>query len=183
MRPKSNIRAGLLGLALCVGAVGRPQLAREGLKGTLLFEAHAVRATVRMGEPIYLRLRLKNVSNENVLVKRRFRLNDAVSLQVTGQQGQKAAWCGIIPDFADLRGDFVFLAPGAHVQGVMRVNCDPKQRVTWGYSFPGPGEYTVTASYELPYPLSVLKKAAGSAAVVKGPVVAKPVRITILPKN
>jgi hypothetical protein len=132
---------------------------------------------------VYLELQLKNIGSHQVLINRRFHLNQTITIYVVGPQAKREQWCGILPEWADLPNDFVILAPGAHVDGRMRVNCDEGQRVTWGYKLPDPGEYVLTASYELPYPTAALKKAAGPALVVKGPVKANPVRLTVLPKQ
>lgn len=134
----------------------------------LKLQATAVHAQVHLGDPIYLRLRLENVGDKDVLVDRNFQLNGTVSLEVKGPGGREEDWCGILPDFADLPGAWVLLAPRAHVQGVLRANCDEQRKVTWGYKFPAPGKYTITATYELTGPLSALKKAAGKA-MVAGP--------------
>jgi hypothetical protein len=74
----------------------------------------------------------------------------------------------------------VTLAPGARIEKELLVSCDTKTK--WGYELAEPGDYEVTATYSLPQPLAELKKAAGAAIAVKGPVSAKPVRLTIVPK-
>lgn len=169
--------------SLTPGLLAGKQQMKKHPKPVLQLEATPLDAQVHRGDPIYLRLRLENVSNQNVLVNRGFQLNHAVSLEVKGPGGREEKWCGILPDLADLPGAWVLLAPRAHVQGVLRANCDRHQKVTWGYKFPVPGQYTITASYELTWPLSSLKKAARKAMAVKGPFVAKPVHVTVLPKE
>lgn len=203
---KMCISAACLGVGLWVGVGPRRQDERKHSKMPLVLEvqpvhvgpqkvhgrvrvevqpltrARAAHPAYRVGEPVVLRLRLRNVGHRNVFVNRGFRLNDQVWLQVVGPGGREEGWCGILPEWANPPGTWVFLAPGAHVQGYIRASCDKTKKVTWGYKFPGPGTYTITATYELPWPLSELKKAAGSALVVKGPVVSRPVRVTVLPK-
>jgi hypothetical protein len=135
---------------------------------------------VPLGEPIYLRLTLENVGNRNVFVNRRLRLNYTVWLDVIGPGGQKQGWYGIIPDWPVVPGDFVLLAPRAHVTGVVRADYAAPGH-PWGYRFPAPGPYSIIANYHLPWPMSDLRKAAGSALVVKDPTYAKPIQLTVLP--
>jgi hypothetical protein len=135
---------------------------------------------VPLGEPIYIRLTLENVGSRNVLVNRSFHLNYQVWFEVTGPGGQKEEWGGIIPDWAVLPGDFVFLAPGARVRGVVRADW-PGREKAWGYRFPVPGQYSIVAFYSLPWPKTELRRIAGSALVVKGRVYAKPIQVTVLP--
>ena len=167
-------------LAVCTSAGPDPQQAQENAKVALIFRAEPVRNKVLLGEPIYIKLTLENVGRRNVLVNRSFHLNYQVWFEVTGPGGEKEEWCGIIPDWAVLPGDFVFLAPGAHVSGIVRATCAARGK-SWGYRFPVAGQYSIVASYGLPYPKSDLRKAAGSALVVKGPVYAKPIQLTVLP--
>jgi hypothetical protein len=90
-------------------------------------------------------------------------------------------WCGRIPEVIETAGAFATLAPGARIEKVLLVSCDTKTK--WGYELAEPGDYDVTATYSLPQPVADLKKAAGAAIAVKGPVSAKPVRIRIEPKS
>jgi hypothetical protein len=165
-------------LVVCTSAAQGPQRPQENPKAPLVLTAEPVRNKVPLGEPIYLRLTLENVGNRNVFVNRRLRLNYTVWLDVIGPGGQKEEWCGIIPDWAVLAGDFVFLAPRAHVAGVVRA--DYAGGKTWGYRFPAPGPYSIIANYGLPWPMSDLRKAAGSALVVRK-VIAKPIQLTVVP--
>ena len=146
----------------------------------LRFEAQPLKSATKQGEPIYLRFRLTNVSNTQVFVNRHLRLFDIIDLQISGPSGQPAKWCGHIPEIIDTPGAFVTLAPGARIEKVLMISCDSKTR--WAYEFAELGDHELTASYNLPQPLAELKKAAGSAVVVKGPISAKPLRLTIVPK-
>lgn len=179
--PSRPIACFALILFACPVPCARP--GQEQAKASLSLDAQLVSPRVQLGEPVYVDLQLKNVGRDQVIVSRRFHLNGTISISIVGPQEKQEGWCGILPDWADLPNDFVILAPGAHVGGRIRVNCDERQKVTWGYKLPGPGEYVLTARYELPYPTSALKKAAGSALVVKGPVKANPVRLTVLPRH
>jgi hypothetical protein len=167
-------------LVVCTSAAQGPQRPQENPKAPLLLRAQPVRNKVPLGEPIYLRLTLENVGSRNVLVNRSFHLNYQVWLEVTGPGGKKEEWCGIIPAWAELPGDFVFLAPGAHVSGIVRATC-AAQGKSWGYRFPVSGQYSIVASYSLTWPKTELRRIAGSALVVKGPVYAKPIQLTVVP--
>lgn len=182
---RSISRISIICMILILRGVGHsePQVQPMQAKVPLLFEAKLVQCTVQMGDPIYLRFELKNANDRKVLVKRYFRLNDTVSLSIKGTRGQEVHWCGRIPDWANLPGDFVFLAPGAHLRAVIRVNCANHQKGSWGYQFPEPGEDSIRASYKLIYPLKALKRVAGSALVVKGPVEGESVHLRILPNH
>jgi len=166
-------------LSCFVPAQARCQAQADG-NDYLHFEAQPLKSATKQGEPVYVRFRLTNVSNAQVLVNRHLRLFDIIDLQVSGPSGQRAEWCGHIPEIVDTPGAFVTLAPGARIEKVLLISCDTKMK--WGYELAEAGNYEVTASYNLPQPLAELKKAAGSAVIVKGPVSAKPLRLTILPK-
>ena len=183
MRPKPNRSCAYLALTLLAWAIPCTRWGQERPETPLSLEARLVSPRVQVGEPVYLELQLRNIGKDQVFINRRFHLNATISIRVVSSQGKEEGWCGILPEWADFPDDFVILAPGAHVGGRIRVNCDEGQRLTWGYKLSGPGEYTLTARYKLPYPTSALKKAAGSALVVKGPVAANPVRLTVLPKR
>jgi hypothetical protein len=111
------------------------------------------------------------------MVNRRLYLNDIVSLEVTGPSGENVSWCGRIDQIEVSQGDFVFLAPGAHIEKVVRVSCNEGQ--TSGYTFPKQGQYLIKAQYQLPFPMGVLVKAARGAIVVKGPIPADPIQIVL----
>jgi hypothetical protein len=131
-----------------------------------------------LGEPVLVRLTLDNVGSKNVLVNKSFHLNYQVWLKVTGPGGKEEEWCGILPEWVIFEGDFVLLAPGAHVTGVVRADCGGRERC--GYTFPAPGRYSIIADYGLPWDESDLKKIAGSALIVRE-VFAKPIQVTVLP--
>jgi len=173
--------ASLIWLALLLSSVdaSRPRPGQTRSKAPLLFEAQPLRQTVREGEPIHLRFRLTNIGNKDVLVNRHFRLFDLVDLRIVGQTGQRVEWCGVIHQIVDTPGAFILLAPRAHAEKVLLVSCDKDAR--WGYAFPGPGQYEVTATYQLHYPLNFLREAARSALVVKGLVVAKSIQVRVEP--
>lgn len=169
----------LMALAVCTSAAQGRQRAQENPKAPLLFRAQPIRNKVPLGEPILLRLTLEKVGTEDVFVNRRFHLNYTVWLDVIGPGGQKEGWCGIIPDWVVLAGDFVILAPRAHLTGVVRADYAAPGH-PWGYRFPAPGQYSIIANYGLPWPESDLRKAAGSALVVRD-VIAKPIQLTVVP--
>jgi len=164
----------------CVFPAHAPCQTQADPNGYLRLEAEPLRSTAQQGEPISVRFRLTNASNTPVLVNRHLRLFDIIDLQIVGPSGQRVKWCGRIPEIIDTPGAFVALAPGAQIEKVLIVSCDTKTK--WGYELAEPGDYQVTATYSLPQRLADLKKAAGAAAAVKGPVSAKPVRLTIVPK-
>ncbi len=164
-------------MIVCILAPPRAIATVQRANTPLTFEVTAIRGEVALGTPIYLRFRLNNVGKNNVLANRRFYLDDTVLLQITGPSGVKLSWCGHIPQVVLSRGDFVILAPGAHVERTVRVSCDKSR--SWGFVFDAPGQYVVKAQYELPFPMNVLKKAAAGALVVKGPIRARPIRIEV----
>lgn len=165
----------------CLGQI--PDSARLGAKPAegLVFEVFPVQDKIPLGKPIYLRFQLRNTGTDNVLVNRRFYLNDVVSISVTDPSGQDVAWCGRINQIEVSQGDFVFLAPGAHLEKTVRVSCNESN--TSGYTFPGLGQYVIKAQYQLPFPKEVLTKAARGAIVIKGPISANPIRITLIPSK
>lgn len=144
----------------------------------LVFEVVPVEHDVPLGKPVYLKFRLRNTGSENVLVNRRFYLNDTVSLEINGPSGRALAWCGRISQIEVSPGDFVLLAPGAHVDRVVEVSCNARK--TAGYAFPELGAYQIKAQYQLSFPKEALAKAAHGAIVVKGPVQADPIQVTIV---
>ena len=133
---------------------------------------------MRLGEPVLVKLTLENVGSKKVLVNKSFHLNYQVWFHVIGPGGKEEEWGGILPEFVPGEGDFVFLTPGAQVTGVVRA--DYAGGKTSGYRFSAPGQYSSIANYHLPWPESDLRKAAGSALVVRD-VFAKPIQVTVLP--
>jgi hypothetical protein len=171
-------RATVLTTLVCLGPIVNWIPLQANLPGGLVFEVLPVQGKIPLGKPIYLRFQLRNTGTENALVDRRFYLNDIVSLEIIGPSGQSVSWCGRIPQIEVSRGDFVFLAPGAHVEKIVRVSCN--ERKTSGYAFSGPGQYVIKAQYQLPFPKEVLSKAARGATIAKGPIPAHPIQITIV---
>ena len=171
-------RATILTTLVCLGRIASPTPLRAEPPGSLAFEVFPVRDKIPLGQPIYLRFQVRNTGTENILVNRRFYLNDVVSLEITGPSGQRLSWCGHIPQIEVSRGDFVFLAPGAHVEKIVQVSCNESK--TSGYEISAPGTYVIRAQYQLPFPKEVLAKAARGAAVVKGPISARPIQITLV---
>ena len=158
--------------------VPHPTSSHEKPDAVLRFEILPVGEKVLLDKPIYLTFRLTNVGSKNVLANRRFYLNDIVLLEITGPSGQSLTWCGHIPQTVVSQGDFVFLAPGAHIQSAVRISCNEGK--TSGFMFSVPGEYVVRGRYELPFPVDALTKAAQGAVVIKGPIEAtQPIRIEI----
>src|SRR5215472_7313415 len=102
-------------LLSCVFPAHAPCQAKADGKDYLRFEAEPLRPDTQVGEPIYLRFRLTNVSTTPVLVNRHLRLFDIVELQIAGPSGQRVKWCGRIPQIVDTPGAFVTLAPGARI--------------------------------------------------------------------
>lgn len=151
---------------------------RAQSSGALAFDVVSPRSKIPLGQPIYLKVQLRNIGTENILVNRRFYLNDTVSLKIVGPARQELAWCGHISQVEPSPGDFVFLAPGAHIEKIVLASCNKSK--TSGYTFSGPGQYVIKAQYQLPFPSEVLARAARGAKVVKGPISANPVKITLL---
>lgn len=174
-------RAAILVTLVCFARVSSSAPPQAKPPGGLVFEAFPVHGKIPFGKPIYLRFQLRNTGTHNALVNRRFYLNDIVSLQVTGPSGQHLSWCGHIFQIEMSLGDFVFLAPAAHVKRVVEVSCNKSK--TSGYTFPGPGQYVIRAQYQLPFPKEVLEKAAHGAIVVRGPIPANPIQITLVAPN
>lgn len=164
-------------LVFCACAAQGPQRPQENPKAPLVLTAEPVRSSVRLGEPVLVRLTLENVGSKKVLVNRSFHLNYQVWLKVMGPGGKEEEWGGILPEFVAGEGDFVFLAPGAHVTGVIRADYGGGK--TWGYRFPAPGQYTIIADYGLPWPESDLREIAGSALIMRE-VIAKPIQVTVV---
>ena len=179
--PKRSFACFVLVLFMCPVPYAQP--GQEKPRASLSLEAQLVNRRIRLGEPVYVDLQLTNIGGDQIVINRRFHLNETISISVVGPQGKQEEWCGVLPEWADLPNDFVILASGAHISGRVRVNCDERQKVTWGYKLPSPGEYVLTARYELLYPISALKEAAGSAVVIKGPVKANSVHLTVLPRE
>jgi len=166
-----------LTIVVFTGVIWAAASRRQPENTPLVFEAIPVAEKATLGKPVYVKFRLTNVSRENVLINRRFHLEETVLLEITSSSGQKVTWCGRIPQLAISSGDFVILGPRAHAERNVRVSCD-EARIS-GFLFPGPGDYLVRARYELPFPTKVLKEAAGAAMVLKGPFEAHPVHVVI----
>jgi hypothetical protein len=172
------LRASVLLALVCLGRMPNATPLRVEASGGLVFEVLPVQKEIPVGKPVYLKFNLRNTGTEKVLVNRRFYLDDIVTLEITGPSGNNLSWCGHIRQIEVSAGDFVFLAPDAHVEKVVQVSCNENK--TLGYTISEPGQYVIKAQYQLPFPTEVLEKAAHGAVVDKGPIPAHVIQITIV---
>lgn len=169
---------------LTIGA-SQKSVADSSDAGGVILEVQASKASYTLGEPIQLRLSLRNRTKHKVLVAKTFQLAYYIDLDITGPDGQRSKWCGRIVDQTDTSRSFTVLAPGAAVSRSLTISCvhgnDPGE--AWGYDVATPGEHTIVATYHLPQPSEFFKKISPTVAIVRGPITASKLRIHLISKE
>ncbi len=167
----------------CMGsAEDSHQSAIAPSSGQLEFTAIPTKERFTLGEPITLRLRLKNTTSESLLIIRTLQLSMTVWVRATDldRRSEVKKCSPIVPEFLPSSDDFSHLAPGAAVESEVVISChgqEPNRQ--YGFDFSQPSSYQVQAKYRITLPAKILKKIADRSVVVTGPVEAPPVKFTV----
>ena len=154
---------------------GRPSAPR------LTFTATPVRGSFPEGEKVVLRFAIKNVGESDVLVSPAFILNYDIYLDVRTAAGTSISWCGINARRVFFGDKFATLGAGKTLDTERQVSCDDSHES--GYIFPGPGEYSVKATYRFPVSPKKLRDHPGPIPFASGPHEAEPIHFTITAKT
>ena len=173
----------ILLLAACchfAGAQNAPTT--PGQASLLVFEAKPVKGVYTQGDTVEVDFRLTNKGKDEAIVPRALRLSLSVELEISGDSGQRAEWCGrvadeVIPSKARYRS----LSPGESIGARLAVSCvnseNPSQ--AWGYFLNEPGKYIIKPSYRLPQSKGFFESLFPKQQVPRGPVLAEPITIRI----
>ena len=180
MRKKASI-FGIVLLPFLGWSVAQSNPIDAGDGSGLILEVHAVKPNFSKGEAVELTFHLQNVSQRKVLVARTFQLARYVDLEISGQEGNRASWCGRVVSQTDSMRSFTTLDPGGSISKKEMISCvnrgDPGR--AWGYELGDPGKYVIRATYRLPQPEAFFEKFFPKVPVIRGPVSAEPVSIEI----
>jgi len=172
MRTVSCAQACVLASAFFLHGSGAQGIQNSTQSLKLQFGVIPEKREYQVGEVMKFKFYLRNSGDQDVLVARRFVLNQYVWLEISGPDGKELPWCGKIDGGAD---SFLILRPGAKIQSVVRVSCDSHRDS--GFVFDRRGTYNVSAYYHLPEPLNSLKRIAGSTMVTTARVRARAVEV------
>jgi hypothetical protein len=143
----------------------------------LTFTATPVSRSFLEGEKVLFRFEIKNESQSEVLVSPAFILNYDIYLEVRTGAENRISWCGINARRVFLGDKFVKLGAGKTLSIERQVSCDDSRES--GYVFPGPGEYTIKATYRFPVSPKKLRDNPGPILFASGPYEAEPAHFTI----
>jgi hypothetical protein len=148
---------------------------------SLSFTASPVNPSFHEGEKVVLRFTIENVSGSDVLVSPAFILNYDIHLEIEGASGKAIPWCGVVARLVILGDKFVTLHPGKSFSMSRQISCDDTHDS--GYSFPGPGEYSVAATHRFPVSPKKLRDNPGPVPFASGPYKAEMARLTVVPRK
>jgi hypothetical protein len=168
------IAAFIIGVPSCKSGSERPSVPR------LNFTATPVKASFLEGEKVAFRFGIDNEGQSDVLVSPAFVLNYDIYLDVRTSAGKPISWCGINARRIFLGDKFEKLGAGKSLGTERQVSCDDSQES--GYVFPGPGEYSITATYRFPVSPKKLRDNPGPIPFASGPYVAEKAHFTIVAK-
>jgi hypothetical protein len=143
----------------------------------MTFTATPVRGSFPEGEKVVLRFEIKNEDQFDVRVSPAFILNYDIYLDVRTGGGNPISWCGINARRVFFGDKFATLGAGKTLTTERQVSCDDSRES--GYVFPGPGEYSVKATYKFPVSPKKLRDNPGPVPFASGPYEAEPAHFTI----
>ncbi len=143
--------------------------------------AEPAKPTFQLGEPIRFTFRLRNASDQQVLAAYDLPLFDAVSVKVTDASGKEMSWRGKTTAGTPLIST---IGPKSEIESYYSIT--PQNlfgTITKGVEINQPGTYTVYAVYNLNESIDLLQGYIGlqPVLIVPGPIVAPPVKFTVLP--
>ncbi len=144
----------------------------------LKFTAKPVKAAFHVREKVMFRFTIQNQSETDVIVSQALLLNYDIHLEIKNDAGTVLSWCGVIVNRIFLDNEYLALHPGKSLSVDRQVSCDDSHDS--GYSFPGPGEYFVTATYRFPVSPKKLRDNPGPVPVPSGTYKAELARFTIV---
>jgi len=147
----------------------------------LSFTASPVNSSFHEGEKVVLHFTIENISGSDVLVSPVFILNYDIHLEIKDASGKAIPWCGVVARQVILGNKFVMLQPGKSLSMNRQISCDDNHDS--GYSFPGPGDYSVAATYRFPVSPKKLRNNPGPVPFASGPYRAEATRLTIVPRT
>jgi hypothetical protein len=147
-------------------------------KPQLTFTVSPISSSFHEYEKVMLRFTIRNESGTDVLVSSAFILNYDIYLEIENSSGKTIPWCGVIANWVFLGDKYVTLHPGMSLSMSRQISCDESQHS--GFSFPGPGQYTVAATYRFPVSPKKLRENPGPVPFASGPYKAQSARITIV---
>lgn len=159
----------------CEPSNGSPSTPHLGFKAT------PVKASFPEGEKVVMWFEVKNEGQSDVLVSPAFVLNYDIYLEVRAATGSSISWCGINARRVFVGDKFVTLGAGKTLGSERPVSCDDSHES--GYEFPGPGEYSVKATYRFPVSPKKLRDNPGPIPFASGPYEAEPAHFTITAKG
>jgi len=149
-----------------------PQLALDATSSKTVYE---------QGQPVEIDFTLRNIGRRELVVARWLRLTTNIALDISGDGGKSAQWCGRIAETIDSERSYTILEPGKSVHAKLTVSCingEIKNRA-WGFAFDGPGQYIIKAKYRLPRPREHYKQLFPNFDIIRGPILAKPLKIEL----
>jgi len=161
-------------------------LAREVGKTTptkppLNFTASPVSSSFHENQKVVFRFTIQNTGEADIFVSPAFILNYDIHLEIEGGPGKPVSWCGVVTKWVFLGDTLTRLQPGRSLSVSRQISCDDTH--DFGYSFPGPGEYSVSATYRFPVSPKKLRDNPGPVPVASGPYKAEPVRFRIVQRT
>jgi len=146
----------------------------------LRFTAKPVKPSFHEDEKVMFRFTIQNQSKADVIVSPALILNHDIHLEIKKDAGIAISWCGVIVRRVFLGDEYVTLHPGKSLSMNRQISCDDSHDS--GFSFPGPGEYSVTATYQFPVSPKKLRDNPGPVPFALGPYKAESARFTIVAK-
>ena len=123
------------------------------------------------------RFEIRNVSRSDVLVSPVLALNYDIHLEIQDGSGKAIPWCGVVARQVILGDKFVTLHAGQSLGVSRQISCDDSHES--GYNFPGPGEYSIKATYRFPVSPKRLRDSPGPIPFASGPYEAEAAHFTI----
>ena len=148
---------------------------------SLSFTAAPIKSSFHVGEKVIFRFKIENLSRADVLVSPTFILNYDIHLEVKDASGKAIPWCGGVVRQVILGDKFITLQAGKSLGMSRQISCDDTNDS--GYSFPGPGEYSVSATYRFPVSPKKLRDNPGPVPFASGPHKAETTHFAIVPKT
>jgi hypothetical protein len=136
-------------------------------KPKVTFVAVPVKVRFHENEKVIFRFTVRNESEGDVRVSSAFILNYDIHLAIRDNRQKPVRWCGIVARYMFLRDRFVTLHPGKSVSMEREISCDASH--SSGFSFAGPEDYFVVATYQFPVSPRRLREHPGTIPFASGP--------------
>jgi hypothetical protein len=135
-------------------------------KPKVSFTAVPVKARFHKNEKVIFRFTVRNESEEELRVSSAFILNYDIHLAISDNHQETVPWCGVVARYIFNGDRFVTLHPGKFLRVDREISCDASH--SSGFSFPGPGEYSVNATYHFPVSPKRLREHPGPIPFASG---------------